>query len=106
LSPDPNLGRLAEAETSYREALRLRPNYPEAHNDLGNALRALGRVAEAERSYREARNHNTPGLKIISVMHCVPWGGWPRRRRAIERPCACGPIMPRLTATSGMHCTT
>jgi Flp pilus assembly protein TadD len=43
-----------EAEASYREALRLRPNYPEAHNNLGNALYSVGRPAEAEPSYREA----------------------------------------------------
>ncbi|MBO0736770.1 MAG: tetratricopeptide repeat protein [Alphaproteobacteria bacterium] len=48
------LGRLAEAEASYREAVQLRPNYPEAHSNLGNALRALGRPGEAEASYREA----------------------------------------------------
>jgi protein O-GlcNAc transferase len=48
------LGRPAEAEESYREALRLRPDDPEAHINLGNALLALGRLAEAEESYREA----------------------------------------------------
>jgi len=48
------LGRPAEAEASYREALRLRPNYPQAHSNRGNALCALGRPAEAEVSYREA----------------------------------------------------
>src|SRR6516225_8242497 len=43
------LGRPAEAEASYREALRLRPNYPEVlHNNLGGALSALGRLTEAE----------------------------------------------------------
>jgi hypothetical protein len=34
--------------------VRLRPNYPEAHNNLGAALYALGRPAEAEASYHEA----------------------------------------------------
>jgi predicted O-linked N-acetylglucosamine transferase (SPINDLY family) len=48
------LGRPAEAETSYRKAVRLRPNYPEAHYNLGAVLIALGRPAEAEASYREA----------------------------------------------------
>jgi predicted O-linked N-acetylglucosamine transferase (SPINDLY family) len=48
------LVRPAEAEASYREALRLRPNYPEAHNNLGAVLSDLGRPAEAEASCREA----------------------------------------------------
>src|SRR5262249_34994185 len=44
----------AEAEASYREALRLRPNTPEAHSNLGVVLRDLCRPAEAEASCREA----------------------------------------------------
>jgi hypothetical protein len=48
------LGRPIEAAASYREALRLRPNYPEAHTNLGRALYELGRPAEAEASCREA----------------------------------------------------
>jgi tetratricopeptide (TPR) repeat protein len=39
---------------SYREALRLRPNYPEAHNNLGAAQRYQGQLDEAVASYREA----------------------------------------------------
>lgn len=38
----------------YREALRLRPDYPEAQNNMGVALRALGQPEEAEQHYREA----------------------------------------------------
>jgi predicted O-linked N-acetylglucosamine transferase (SPINDLY family) len=34
--------------------LRLNPHYPEAHTNLGNALRFLGRVDAAEISFREA----------------------------------------------------
>src|SRR5439155_908686 len=48
------LGQPAEAVASYREALRLRPNYPDAHCNLSNALRDLGRPAEAAASCRAA----------------------------------------------------
>jgi len=47
-------GRNAEAVPCCREALRLRPNFVEAHNNLGNALRDLGRADEAEASYAAA----------------------------------------------------
>ena len=38
----------------YKEALRLKNDFPGAHNDLGNALRDIGRVEEAIAEYREA----------------------------------------------------
>jgi predicted TPR repeat methyltransferase len=48
------LGRLDEAETCYRRALQIKPNYAEPHNNLGTILNALGRLDEAEASYRNA----------------------------------------------------
>ena len=33
-----NLGRMAEAEEQFREALRLKPEYPQAHLNLGLLL--------------------------------------------------------------------
>ena len=38
----------------YREALRLRPDYPEAHNNLGAVCRARGERDAAAAHYREA----------------------------------------------------
>ena len=38
----------------YREALRLRPEYPQAHNNLAVVLKALGEEAAAAEHYREA----------------------------------------------------
>jgi Flp pilus assembly protein TadD len=47
-------GREREAEAAYREALRLRPNFPLAHYNLGGALLKQGREREAEAAFREA----------------------------------------------------
>ena len=47
-------GRLEEAVASYTKALKLKPGYAEAHNNLGNALNALGRQDEAIASYSRA----------------------------------------------------
>ncbi|HVW22220.1 MAG TPA: tetratricopeptide repeat protein [Opitutaceae bacterium] len=47
-------GRLEEALPHYREALRLKPAYPEACDNLGTALARLGRLEEAAAEYREA----------------------------------------------------
>ena len=48
------LGRLDEAETSYRQAIALKPDFIEAHSNLGVTLQELGRLNEAESSYNQA----------------------------------------------------
>jgi Flp pilus assembly protein TadD len=48
------LGRFVDAAEHYRKAIALQPDYPEAHNNLGNTLLELGLFAEAEMSCREA----------------------------------------------------
>jgi Flp pilus assembly protein TadD len=47
-------GRLEEAETQYREAMRIDPDYYLAHSNLGNVLKEEGRLDEAIRHYRKA----------------------------------------------------
>ena len=42
------------AMASYQQALRLKPNYPEAHSNLGNALQEQGRLDEAVASCQQA----------------------------------------------------
>ncbi len=46
-------GRYAEAETHFREAVRIRPDFPMAWLNLGNALRGLG-SPEAPAAYERA----------------------------------------------------
>ena len=38
----------------YQEALRLKPDYAEAHNNLGIALKDQGQLTEAMAQYQEA----------------------------------------------------
>ena len=53
------LGRLNEAEVSYRKAITLKPDYAEAHNNLGNTLKELGRLEEAEASLQTSDSIET-----------------------------------------------
>jgi serine/threonine-protein kinase len=48
------LGRYPEAEAAYHEAIRLKPDFAEAHNNLGIVLVDQRRYPEAEAAYREA----------------------------------------------------
>ncbi len=47
-------GRMDDAVAAYREAVQLKPDHSEAHNNLGAALQALGQMEEANAAYREA----------------------------------------------------
>ena len=49
-----NLGKLKEAELSYRKAIDIKPDFTDAHFCLGNVLKDLGKLKEAELSYRKA----------------------------------------------------
>jgi tetratricopeptide (TPR) repeat protein len=47
-------GELAKAVDTYRKALEFRPDFIEAHNNLGNALKEQGKLDEAIVVYRRA----------------------------------------------------
>ena len=49
-----SLGRLEEAEKSYKRAVTINPNYAEAHYNLGTLLYALDRSEQAIISYKKA----------------------------------------------------
>jgi predicted O-linked N-acetylglucosamine transferase (SPINDLY family) len=49
-----NHGKLDEAVTAYRQAIRIKPDLAEAHCNLGNALRGQGTLDEALASYDRA----------------------------------------------------
>jgi superkiller protein 3 len=46
--------RFVEAAAGFRRAVDIRPNFPEAWNELGFALRHTGQLAEALKAYDEA----------------------------------------------------
>jgi predicted TPR repeat methyltransferase len=48
------LGRLVEAELSYKQSIALKPDFNDAHYNLGVMLHELGRLDEAEASYTQA----------------------------------------------------
>ena len=47
-------GQTAEAIRQFREVIRLKPDYAEAHNNLGTALGLGGQTDEAIREFQEA----------------------------------------------------
>ena len=47
-------GATSEAIAAFAQAVALKPDYSEAHNNLGISLKEAGRLAEAESAYRRA----------------------------------------------------
>ena len=69
-------GNYQEAAKSLRLAIRLDPNHPDAHNNLGNALAEMGKLDEAIEAYRRAialhpeeaiaaGSHNNLGIVLV-----------------------------------------
>ncbi|MBF0463231.1 MAG: tetratricopeptide repeat protein, partial [Magnetococcales bacterium] len=48
------LGNPDQAVSCWQQAIRIKPDYAEAHSNLGNLLKELKRFKEAEASYRQA----------------------------------------------------
>ena len=65
-------GKLDEAVACYRRALELKPDFAEAHNNLGVALKEQGKLDEAVACYRRALElkpdfaeaHNNLGIAL------------------------------------------
>ena len=47
-----------EAETSYKKAIVLKPNFAKAHNNFGVLLKDLGKLSEACSGFIQAINLN------------------------------------------------
>ena len=46
-----SFGKLKEAVFCYRKAIKLNPDFADAHFNLGNLMRNLGKLKEAEKYY-------------------------------------------------------
>ena len=55
-----NLNHLEEAIAEYRQAIRINPNFLEAHNNLGSLLKQRGDVEEAIAEFRHCLLYTSP----------------------------------------------
>ena len=62
-----DMGRLDEAEASYRRALQIKPDYAEALNNLGLTLPDMERLDEAEASYLQALQIK-PSCTVLALL--------------------------------------
>ena len=68
-----DLGNLQEAEKSTRKAIQLKPNYAEAHSNLGDILRDLGKTKDARlcaEKTLEIRPWSIKGLRSAPSYTC------------------------------------
>jgi tetratricopeptide (TPR) repeat protein len=84
------LGRFDEAAGQYQTALRLKPDYPEASNNLGLALVALGRGREAVAYYQDALRMKPTYVAAWTnlarlLTHDPDQGGNPQRAVAVAQ---------------------
>ena len=82
-------GNLGPAQDLITTALDIKPDWPEAHNNLGNVQRALGDLDAAIESYRRALalNPDLAGLTITWETSKGTWAICKRPERAFGAPC-------------------
>ena len=66
-----NLGKLKDAELSTRKAIKLNPNFVEAHINLGGILKDLGKIEEAELSTHKAIELNPNFVEAYSNLGSI-----------------------------------
>jgi len=53
-------GELDAAIDSYKQAIKIKPDYADAYNNMGNVLKEKGDVDAAIESYKKAINRHSP----------------------------------------------
>ena len=104
--PPRDLGKLDQALAGYREAIKLKPNYAMAYNNLGNVLSDLRRPDDAVAAYQKAIElrpdkadvHSNLGDALDELKR--PAEAEAAYRKAIES----GRITRCTTPTSAMSC--
>ena len=66
-----DLGKLQEAEAALSKAIELKPNFAEAHSNLGNILKDLGKLQEAEAALSKAIELNPNFAEAYSNLGSV-----------------------------------
>ena len=106
-SPCERQGKLDEAVAAYREAIRLKPDHAEAHDNLGIALQRPGEAGRGGRRVprgdpAQARRRRGP----LQPRHrpAATRGSWTRRSPSTARRSGSSPTTPRPTATSASPC--
>jgi len=77
------LGRYSEAVESFKQAIRINPDYAEAHYNLGVAYYKLGRYSEAVEAYKQAIRIN-PDYAEAHYNLGVAYGVLGRHSEAVE----------------------
>jgi Flp pilus assembly protein TadD len=99
-----NQGVLPEAETYFREVLRIRPDHADALNNLGTAVWRQGRLREAESYYRKARALQPNDFAILNNLGnvCRERGQLVRAFRLHRKAVKLQPDSPRALMNLGV----
>ena len=60
-------GRFNEAVESYQNAVKLEPDFADAHYNLGNALKQVGNLKQAIESYKASLAINPNDTEVMDV---------------------------------------
>jgi tetratricopeptide (TPR) repeat protein len=90
-------GQWVDAETDFREATKLKPNFPEAWSELGHALKKRGLYDDSVKAYQEALRLR-PGFPQAMEYLGETYAHMGKRAEAEQMLDQLRPIDPKLAA--------
>jgi hypothetical protein len=96
-------GRLPEAIAALEASVRIKPDYAEAHNNLGCALGDMGRLREAMAHFRTAiridPNYAAPHENLATALALIP-GRWAEAKAEHQTALRLNPWISNTAGTS------
>ena len=95
-----DLGRYDESEASYAQTIKLKPDFAEAHSNLGDVLNRMGKFGVAEASFAKAIALKPNFAEALQLGYYTALGRYEEAELSYLQTIKLKPSLPKLIITS------